>query len=353
MPVPSETSMKMYLEDLAMKQHREALLSGSPEVRQWTGHSVRVNLCRMKRGLILTGVGDKVLRLWSAENYKCLDEYSLPNTRELVDYDFDENKIVGLSGSQICIWRCNGQRSIFQSREGIFTHGLCMRYVDPEAVIGCEDGRARIFDMYSGSCSRIIRMHGGPITSLALTDEHLILGGSTFGAIAVADLSTGERLAVLKSAFAPTGMKSISFNRHSFLLFAGSTSGYAHCWDLRTLKPVWETRVSPNVIYATHHLSNDLSTLAVGGLDGVLRILNQNTGEVLSSFVMDPGNAARASNNNLEAIQKRKARALSQDTCIDRVPRCVRAPITSLAVGMKKIVTTHNEKYIRMWRFHE
>jgi len=48
-------------------------------------------------------------------------------------------------------------------------------------------------------------MHGGPVTCLALTEEQLLFGGSTFGTIAVADLSTGELLASLKSSFSPTG----------------------------------------------------------------------------------------------------------------------------------------------------
>lgn len=30
-------------------------------------------------------------------------------------------------------------------------------YNDPEAVVGCEDGTARLFDMYSRKCSQIIR----------------------------------------------------------------------------------------------------------------------------------------------------------------------------------------------------
>lgn len=30
-------------------------------------------------------------------------------------------------------------------------------YIDPEAVVGCEDGTARVFDMYSKTCSQIIR----------------------------------------------------------------------------------------------------------------------------------------------------------------------------------------------------
>ena len=30
-------------------------------------------------------------------------------------------------------------------------------YFDPDAVVGCEDGTARVFDMYSRRCSQIIR----------------------------------------------------------------------------------------------------------------------------------------------------------------------------------------------------
>lgn len=30
-------------------------------------------------------------------------------------------------------------------------------YFDPEAVVGCDDGAVRVFDMYSRKCSQIIR----------------------------------------------------------------------------------------------------------------------------------------------------------------------------------------------------
>ncbi|RVW40802.1 F-box/WD-40 repeat-containing protein [Vitis vinifera] len=172
----SEKPLKVCIEQLAMEHHRLSL-QGLIDIEQWKGHSVRAGQCRMKMGLILTGVGDKMIksywslvstvcldgglnvavRLWSLESYKCLEEHFLPNLAPLVDFDFDENKIVGLIGTRICIWRRNGKRSIFPSREGTFMKGLCMRYIDPEAVVGCEDGTARVFDMYSRKCSRIIR----------------------------------------------------------------------------------------------------------------------------------------------------------------------------------------------------
>ncbi|KAJ0989002.1 hypothetical protein J5N97_007358 [Dioscorea zingiberensis] len=337
------------LKDLALEQHSLSFLSGSTEIQQWNGHSSRVNLCRMKRGVILTGGEDKLLRLWSAESYKCLNEYSLSGLDPLVDYDFDENKIVGMTGSQVCIWRRNGGKSIFRSHESTLIRGLCMGYIDPEAAIGCEDGRARIFDMYSGSCTRIIRIHSAPVTCIALTEDQLILCGSTSGHVAITDISSGERLGFLKASTSPTGMKTLFVNTSSHRVYAGSTSGHAHCWDLRTLRLLWETRASPNVIYSVRHLASDSSELAVGGLDGVLRILNQNTGEVLSSFVADSGQIN--STTNLGVVEAIEGRALAEDTNIDSIPRYRRPPITCLAVGMKKIVTTHRGKYIRMWKF--
>uniref|UniRef100_A0A1D1YFX9 F-box/WD-40 repeat-containing protein At3g52030 n=1 Tax=Anthurium amnicola TaxID=1678845 RepID=A0A1D1YFX9_9ARAE len=318
--VPSGSSLNTYLEELAMEQHRLALLHGNARVHQWNGHSVRVSHCRMRRGLILTGVGDKV---------------------------------VGLIGSQICIWRRHsGKTSILQPKEGTFARSLSMCYSDPEAVVGCEDGRCRVFDMYGGNCSRIIRMHAGPVTCLCLTDEQLIIGGSSFGSITVADLSSGERVAVLKSTISPIGISSLCFNMHSYLVFAGSTAGYSHCWDLRTLRPLWESRISSNVIYAVHHLSRDTSTLATGGIDGVLRVLNQQTGEVLSSYVTAEDDTVALSSDG-EGIKKYRVRAIPNDVRIDSIPKSRRSSITCLAVGMKKIVTTHNERYIRLWGYNE
>ncbi|XP_057977508.1 F-box/WD-40 repeat-containing protein At3g52030 [Malania oleifera] len=358
----SEESFKIYIEELAMQHHKLSLEEGVINVDQWKGHSTGVDQCRMKMGLILTGVGDQVMRLWSLESYKCLEEYSMRDMAPLVDFDFDESKIVSLVGTNICIWRRNGKRSVFPSREGTFTKGLCMRYLDPEAVVGCEDGTARVFDMYSRKCSRIIRMHAGPITCLSLNDDQLILSGSSLGSITISGLSSDQRVATLRSTNS-TGIRTLYFNHSSHLVFSGSTAGYAACWDLRTMRSLWERRVSPNIIYSMQTLQNDVATLVVGGIDGVLRILDQNTGSVLSSCVMEDRLLPSSSRNTPVLpsyskstdgiIERRKGRRLSEDTCISRVPRSTRPPITCLAVGMKKVVTTHNGKHIRLWKFNK
>lgn len=116
------------------------------------------------------------------------------------------------------------------------------------------------------------------------------------------------------------------------------------------MKSLWESRVSPNVIYSLQHLQNDRSSLAVGGIDGILRILDQNTGTVRSCCMMD-SRLLSTHQNGLGTVEERRGKRLSDETPIDAIDRRNRPSITSLAVGMNKIVTTHNDKFIRLWKF--
>lgn len=34
------------------------------------------------------------MRLWSVKSYKCLEEYSVPDKARLIDFDFDESKVI-------------------------------------------------------------------------------------------------------------------------------------------------------------------------------------------------------------------------------------------------------------------
>lgn len=114
--------------------------------------------------------------------------------------------------------------------------------------------------------------------------------------------------------------------------------------------------MSPNVVYSMHHLRNDTSTLVVGGIDGVLRIVDQVTGEVISRCIMDDSSTVlHCSTERFGTVQieSRKLKRLSEDDRIDLMPRASRPQITCLAVGMEKVVTTHNDKYIRVWKFRK
>nr|GMD59568.1 F-box/WD-40 repeat-containing protein At3g52030 [Ipomoea batatas] len=342
--------------EIAMLAHRIAFEDTPAKVFQWRGHSVGVNQCRMKMGHFLTGVGDKVMRLWSAESYKCLDEYVLPDKAPLIDFDFDESKVVGLVGTRICIWSRTETRSILSSRDALFPKGLCMRYVDPEAAIGCEDGKVRIFDLYSRKLTQIIKMHDAPVTCLSFSDDQLLFGGSSQGrSIALLDLSSGQQVSLLGSTYASVGIKTLCFNPGSNYLFAGSTAGHACCWDLRKRdRTLWEGRVSPNVLYSMHHLRNDKSTLVIGGIDGVLRVVDQDSGEVIATHIMEESSSSSSSSASRPSdrnVTVRKVKKISSSDRIDLMSKACRPRITCLAVGMRKVVTTHNDNYIRVWKF--
>ncbi|CAM8970052.1 unnamed protein product [Rhodiola kirilowii] len=331
----SEKPLRIYLAELAMERHRSVLLQGRLRVDQLKCHSVGINQCRMKMGSLLTGVGDKVVRIWSVENYKCLEEYSLPDNVQLVDFDFDESKLFGvMTFSRDVSLGCWFDWYPYMHMDAAWKK----KYTDPEAVVGCEDGTARVFDM----------MHASSLTCLALSEDQLILSGSSLGGVTISGLSSDQRVATLKSS-GSAGIKTLYFNPCWHLVFVGTTAGHVLCWDLRKMKMLWETKASTNVIYTMQAMHSDKSTLAVGGIDGVLRLLDQNTGEILSRCIIE-GKVSTSSSSKVLS-EMRRGRRISEDTQIDSIPRTFRPPITCLAVGMKKVVTAHGYKNIRVWKF--
>ncbi|KAK3017296.1 hypothetical protein RJ639_006400 [Escallonia herrerae] len=150
-----------------------------------------------------------------------------------------------------------------------------------------------------------------------------------------------------------SGISTLCFNPSSHLLFAGSFAGHASCWDLRrTRKPVWETRVSPNVIHSIHHLRNDTRTFVMGGIDGVLRVADQQTGEVVSRYIIE-GRSSSSSvpGGSRRLVERKKARRIAENTRLDLMPRTSRPYINCVTVGMQKVVTTHPDNYVRVWKF--
>lgn len=107
--------------------------------------------------------------------------------------------------------------------------------------------------------------------------------------------------------------------------------------------------MSPNVLYSMHHLCNDSSTLVVGGIDGVLRIVDQGTGDVVSRCIMENSRESSGSRGTNEVIEKKKAIRIAEEDRVDLMPS--RPPISCLAVGMQKVVTAHSDKCISVWKF--
>ncbi|KAL5697489.1 hypothetical protein ACHQM5_028622 [Ranunculus cassubicifolius] len=214
--------------------------------------------------------------------------------------------------------------------------------------------------MYSKKCSRIIKMHTGPILCLSLTDKiltddknladkKLILSGSTCGSIKSADLSSGKMISSLTFTKS-TDITTLCYNSSSFRVFVGLNSGHLDCWDLRMNRQLWKKRVSRSKICSVQHMQKDTSSVVAGGMDGVVRIVNQDTGKIESSYVL--GDDSMSSADNTDHVVEREGRMISNDfVTAESVPKTRRPDITCLAVGMQKVITTHNNKIIRVWKF--
>lgn len=94
-----------------------------------------------------------------------------------------------------------------------------------------------------------------------------------------------------------------------------------------------------------------MATVAVGGIDGVLRLVCQRTGDIIQSLVVDGDRPAESTSRSRQQIEKKRVRKVDPNAELDSIPRRLRPQITSLSVGMKKIVTTQGENYIRVWKF--
>lgn len=117
------------------------------------------------------------------------------------------------------------------------------------------------------------------------------------------------------------------------------------------MRRVWENRVSPNVVYSIQQLKNDTSVMVAGGIDGVLRFVDQKRGRVLSSCIMDDKVSTVLRRQSQVVVEKRRGKRVSQDVEIDKIERKTRPQISCIAMGMKKVVTAHSGKFISVWKF--
>lgn len=122
----------------------------------------------------------------------------------------------------------------------------------------------------------------------------------------------------------------------------------------RMMKQLWEVRVSPNLISSIQHMREDISILAMGGIDGVLRLVDPQNGDFLSNCIIyESSRKLNRSETSHSSVTRRKGLRVSEDARFDLMPRISRPPISCLAVGMQKVVTTHADGYIRVWKFNK
>jgi len=219
---------------VAMRQ-RLHLVHGNMNSRWWKGHTSRVDCCRMNMDTIVSGSTDQMIRVWSASTLHCVEEYKVTKPKSaVVDLEFDSNKIMAATGAEVWIWNRNRGGRVTHKMGGHGCRLYCLSCTESEVTVGCADGSARMYDLYSGRCSRILRCHSAAVSTLGMQEEmQLLASGSRDGSVQVCDSSSGEIVARLLRPNPTREVECLQWSRNGHFLYAGTSVGRLCCWDIR------------------------------------------------------------------------------------------------------------------------
>jgi WD40 repeat protein len=150
-----------------------------------------------------------------------------------------------------------------------------------------EDPVVRLWDPSSGRLIRALDGQTGWTRSLAFSsDGKLLASGSTDLAIRLWDVATGRVVQTLKGHTDFLG--GVAFSPDGKLLASGSRDGTVRLWDVATGRAheVFKFQAPMNAEAGERYwttgvaFSPDGKTLAVGAIDGIVRLLDPATGEV-------------------------------------------------------------------------
>jgi WD40 repeat protein len=80
----------------------------------------------------------------------------------------------------------------------------------------------------------ICRKHSAPVTSVAINAAaQIFVSGCRDGKVQMFDALSGQDVVALLRPIGEFGVDSLQMGMNDHLLFAGTTTGFVYCWDLR------------------------------------------------------------------------------------------------------------------------
>lgn len=166
---------------------------------------------------------------------------------------------------------------------------LALAFVDHTLASGGSDGKLILWSMPDGKASHTIET-GKPVRALAMTADGKTLAAAGDGdAVQLYDMATGKPGAKLPGhkdwvvclAFSPDGKQLVSggYDEHMIL------------WDVPGAKKLLDLPLAPppdpkapppdKVVWWSAAFSADSKTLAIGGSDGLIRLVNPADGKII------------------------------------------------------------------------
>ncbi|GAQ84438.1 hypothetical protein KFL_001890020 [Klebsormidium nitens] len=311
---------------LVDKEHRKSLLLGDYQLRTLEGHSKRVNACAIDLDIVASASSDTTVRLWSLSSSRCLSTLQAPNRSPVVDLQLDQHKVAAAAGADVVLWKRLSEPGQCRLLRILGGHGQRVRAIsfdDTDLAAACQDGTLRLYDLFSGSITSILRPHSSAaLTTVALNVEYdLLLTGSSDGSLCLSAASSGERSANLLPQHPAQEVTCAHLDAPRSMVFAATPRGLT-CWDVRYAKPLW-SRTDARAVSSVHRPQYSSSLVVSANLAGEIQILDAGNGRTLRSLT-------GKSSAQLEKVGDTLS-TLSSEGKVDRGERGLRGSETSSA----------------------
>ncbi|XP_072098258.1 F-box and WD repeat domain containing protein 10B isoform X1 [Mobula birostris] len=217
------------IKTLFLCEERNFVLSGSFDlsIRRWNlttgscmtiyrGHMGDITSLQLHKDRLVSGAMDCLTKVWDLEQGKCLS--SLRHNKPVLSVAVSEKNVIsGCENGEIHIWNLesNSIVKILSGHQGpvtclsfdqwhlvsgskdetvkawsmigkfnkcllTFRHPsevLCLHHLYLRLLSGCSDGKIRIFDLYRGTCLRVMRAsgRGDPVLSFYLSEKSIVI----------------------------------------------------------------------------------------------------------------------------------------------------------------------------------
>jgi WD40 repeat protein len=143
------------------------------------------------------------------------------------------------SGGILRVWSRDNTSILMNNHDGISS-----MYVTKSlhrAICGCDSGKARIWDLHSGSCLKVLDGHMGPINCVTMSpEEDTILTSSSDGTIIAWNQDSGEIMRVLEGHSG--SVLTLALTKKGRFAVTGSEDSSLRVWDFSALNthiPHW------------------------------------------------------------------------------------------------------------------
>lgn len=247
-----------------------------PPSKELDAHRASITCLEMAcENCIISGSGDKTLRVWSISPFKCLETLSGHAGGVWCCAVSGDNIISGDTVHAVKVWSL----STFQLKRTLLGHTStvrCLKIVGNCAVSGSRDRELRVWDVGTGECMAILRGHTDAVRCVEFDGETVVSGSYDFTVkIWRPTFPEAERLQFNLVPPAAYCAKIYSLQFNGEVVVTGSVNGSIIVWDAQTGELKFTLLGHTN---CTGHMQLRGDILVSGNLDHTVRTWNVRTG---------------------------------------------------------------------------